>query len=128
MSSNIIIFEADEVNGLFVSNIEICEKITEQTTNLAKPPEKSESTNPKSDEAPPDEKRYPKTWRVICVTLGVMAAVLVVAMAWTTTLYVRDNNHSQSILRTFDKCLILLTATAIARLATDFKSISLTGW
>lgn len=76
-------FEADDVNVLFVSNIEVCEKIIEQTTNLAKPPE---STNPKSDEAPPDEKRYPKTRRFIFVTLGVMAAVLVVTMAWTTIL------------------------------------------
>ncbi|TGO61660.1 hypothetical protein BOTNAR_0125g00050 [Botryotinia narcissicola] len=78
--------------------------VDEQVMTGADNSEKIEPDTAIKNNAPSQDKIYPSGWKFLLITLGIMAAVLVVAL---------DN---------------YIISTAIPRLATDFKSINLTGW
>ncbi|KAF7945603.1 uncharacterized protein EAE97_004641 [Botrytis byssoidea] len=78
--------------------------VDEQVMTGADNSEKIEPDTAIKNDASSQEKIYPSGCKFLLITLGIMAAVLVVAL---------DN---------------YIISTAIPRLATDFKSINLTGW
>ncbi|TGO36662.1 hypothetical protein BHYA_0118g00170 [Botrytis hyacinthi] len=78
--------------------------VDEKVITAAYNSEKIEPITAIENDASSQEKIYPSGWKFLLITLGIMAAVLVVSL---------DN---------------YIISTAIPRLATDFKSIDLTRW